>query len=71
MSTQQMRGIIAVLMLVVVISSTALTAVEASRRLPEEGYAAGHATLHERARSLVVSWWMAQKAGPSPRGPGH
>jgi hypothetical protein len=71
MWTQKMRGILTVLMLVAAISSTVLTAVEAARKLPGERYVAGHATLHKRARSLVMTWMAQLMAGPSPRGPGH
>ncbi|GJN27175.1 hypothetical protein PR202_gb15172 [Eleusine coracana subsp. coracana] len=70
MMSTKMRGILTVLLLVVAISSAAFTAVEAARRLPEEGDT-DHATLHERARSLVMTWMAQLRAGPSPRGPGH
>ncbi|XP_044970275.1 uncharacterized protein LOC123430468 [Hordeum vulgare subsp. vulgare] len=72
------KMIIVVFLLLVAMSSTVLTSVDAARRLgltPEEQYSATvHATsttLHERARSLITTWMAQLTAGPSPRGPGH
>ncbi|KQJ83355.1 hypothetical protein BRADI_5g14475v3 [Brachypodium distachyon] len=72
------------LLLVAVSSSTLLTAVGAARGLPvpaepqhssssSNATAVGYApsTLHERARSLLMTWMAQLTAGPSPRGPGH
>lgn len=66
-------GILTVLLLAVALSSTALTSVEAARRLPAVGQQqdAGHRMLHERARSLIMAWVAQLTQGPSPRGPGH
>ncbi|OEL31403.1 hypothetical protein BAE44_0007577 [Dichanthelium oligosanthes] len=69
--TSQLRGILAFLLLAVAISSTALTAVEAARHLPEGQYADHRPPLHERARSLIMAWVAQLTQGPSPGGPGH
>ncbi|KAG8065158.1 hypothetical protein GUJ93_ZPchr0004g39395 [Zizania palustris] len=70
------RGkIIAAFLLFVTISSTALTAVHAARMMLQGDmqYTAGHptASLHERARRLLVALVAQLTAGPSTRGPGH
>ncbi|KAJ1271706.1 hypothetical protein BS78_06G146600 [Paspalum vaginatum] len=67
----QLRGILTILFLAVAISSTALTTVEAARRLPEGQYGGHHPMLHEKARSLIMAWVAQLTQGPSPRGPGH
>ena len=72
------KTILVAFLLLVAMSTTVLTSVDAARRLglePEEQYSATvpatSARLHERARSLITTWMAQLTAGPSPRGPGH